>query len=279
MSSTARKLYITQASVSQSIAEIEKKYNVRLFERLSKKLYLTKAGEELLVYAQQILSQEKTIEDFLHQASRDRILYIGASLSVGGSILSDLILMMKKHHPDVQDIVTVNTNSIIQEKLVNNALDIAIGDSKPKVPDLVCEPFMKDTLMLVCGRDHPFWGRQGILLKDLSCEKLIVRDSNTSSMTLLERLLTERDIPYQVAWMCADNEASKKAVRNGHGISTISNRLIQEEVNRGDMWALEILDADMSRTFNLMYHKDKYLPDYMCSFIELTKNFESLNPL
>ena len=116
-------------------------------------------------------------------------------------------------------------------------------------------------------------------MKDLSCEKLIVRDSNTSSMTLLERLLTERDIPYQVAWMSADNEASKKAVRNGHGISTISNRLIQEEVNRGDMWALEILDADMSRTFNLMYHKDKYLPDYMCSFIELTKNFESLNPL
>lgn len=279
MSATARKLYITQASVSQSIAEIEKNYNIRLFERLSKKLYLTQAGQELLIYAQQILNQEKSIEDFLLQSSKERILHVGSSLSVGGSILSELLLMMKRQNPDVQNIVTVNSNTIIQEKLMNNSLDIAIGDSNPKNPDLVCIPIMKDTLMLVCSRDHPFWGRQCVCLKDLSGEKLIVRDSTTSSVTRLEKLLTEQDIPYQVTWHCADNEASKKAVQNGHGISTISNRLIKDEVRRGSIWALEILDADMSRTFNLMYHKDKYLPDYMCSFIELAKNFETLNSL
>ena len=51
MSEAARNLFIAQSSVSQAIAEIERQYNIRLFERLSKKLYLTTSGEEMLGYA------------------------------------------------------------------------------------------------------------------------------------------------------------------------------------------------------------------------------------
>lgn len=42
------------------------------------------------------------------------------------------------------------------------------------------------------------------------------------------------------------------------------------------MWPLEVLDANMDRTFNLLYHKDKYLTDYMNDFIHLAKNYENL---
>ena len=41
MSEAARKLYITQSSVSQVVSEIEKKYGILLFDRLSKSLHLT----------------------------------------------------------------------------------------------------------------------------------------------------------------------------------------------------------------------------------------------
>ena len=54
MSAAARRLYVAQPTVSQTVAEIEAHYGVRLFERLSKKLYITPDGARLLGYARHI---------------------------------------------------------------------------------------------------------------------------------------------------------------------------------------------------------------------------------
>lgn len=279
ISETARKLFITQASVSQCISEMEKEYNVRLFERLSKKLYLTPNGEQLLTYAKQLLIYHKMVDDFLLQSTKERVLRVGASLSIGGSILSDLITLMKQQYPDVRYQIVVARNSIIEEKLLANDLDICLNDVQPKSEDLICTPIMRDTLVLICDRNHPFWGRKSIMLKDLANENLIVRDNTNNNPTRLEQYLNEADIPYHVSWVCADTLASKKAVSCGHGISTISQRLVRDEIEQGLLWSLEILDVNMNRTFNVMYHKDKFLTDYMKDFIQLATDYENLTAI
>lgn len=57
MSIAAQNLYISQSTVSLAVSEIEKTYNVRLFDRLSKHLRLTEAGMLLLDYASRIITQ------------------------------------------------------------------------------------------------------------------------------------------------------------------------------------------------------------------------------
>lgn len=277
ISDTARKLFITQASVSQSITEIEKEYNVQLFERYSKKLYLTPIGQKLLEYAKMLLSYEKLIDDFLLQSTREKTLRVGASLSTGASILSGLITLMEQENPDVKSNVVVARNAIIENMLIHNELDIALNDVQPNSKDIVCTPIMRDTLVLICSRTHRFWGKKSITLSELADENLVVRDNINNTPTRLEQLLHDQGIPYHVSWVCADTLASKKAVCDGHGISTISYRLVHDEVAEGKLWTLEILDANMDRTFNVIYHKDKYLTDYMNSFISLAKNFENLS--
>ena len=59
MSTAAHNLYISQSTVSLAITEIEKTYNVRLFDRLSKHLRLTEAGLLLLDYASRIINLYK----------------------------------------------------------------------------------------------------------------------------------------------------------------------------------------------------------------------------
>ena len=65
MTEAARALYITQSSVSQAIASIEQEYGVVLFERLSRGLFLTDAGKELLSYARSYFSVKSDMEEFL----------------------------------------------------------------------------------------------------------------------------------------------------------------------------------------------------------------------
>ena len=63
MSQAAKKLYITQPSVSQAVRELEEHYRVLLFERLSKKLYITEAGKTFYSYAKQVVFQFDQLED------------------------------------------------------------------------------------------------------------------------------------------------------------------------------------------------------------------------
>lgn len=83
MGVASRKLYITQPTVSHAIMQIEKEYHVKLFERLSKKLYITETGREFLEYARHITATYHEMEQFLYHASSQQCIHIGASLTVG----------------------------------------------------------------------------------------------------------------------------------------------------------------------------------------------------
>lgn len=63
MSTAAAQYYISQPTVSQAIKELEEHYGVLLFERISKKLYITEAGKNLFTYARMVVSQFDELED------------------------------------------------------------------------------------------------------------------------------------------------------------------------------------------------------------------------
>lgn len=70
MSEVARNMYITQSSVSQAISEIEKEYGVKLFDRISKKLYLTEAGKKLLGYGRHLLAVNEEMNDCMKHCAK-----------------------------------------------------------------------------------------------------------------------------------------------------------------------------------------------------------------
>mgnify|MGYP000845741476 CR=1 FL=1 len=67
MTKVAKEMYISQPSISQSINELELELEVKLFDRIGKKLYLTHEGEAFLNYTRRILNlydeSVKTIRD------------------------------------------------------------------------------------------------------------------------------------------------------------------------------------------------------------------------
>ena len=88
MTAAAEKLNMTQPSVSQTIAELESFYCVKLFERLGRKLFLTVAGQTLVTYARHIINLSREAEESMREIHRTGILRIGASTTIGASILS-----------------------------------------------------------------------------------------------------------------------------------------------------------------------------------------------
>ena len=86
MSLAAKRLHISQPSVSQAVAELERYYGIKLFERLSQKIYLTEEGELMLSFSRHILDSFDQMEEAVDHAAKKnksshRLQRIGGNMS------------------------------------------------------------------------------------------------------------------------------------------------------------------------------------------------------
>lgn len=130
--------------MSQAIKEIEDYYGIKLFERLSKKLYITENGQLLFQYAQHILQSFDEMEVNLNHLGEKVNLRIGATITAGTYMLEPMITTFEEQNPQVKIKVTVNNTYILQEMLLNSQLDVGIIEGEVNAPDLVKQSVCQD---------------------------------------------------------------------------------------------------------------------------------------
>ena len=269
MSSAAKELYITQPSVSLAIAEIEKEYGVRLFERVGNHLHLTPTGEELLIYTSSILHQYKEMDLFLREESHNAKIRIGATATVGHCLIAPLISHLKTLMPDVNYEITVASTGIIEERLLKSELDIGLVEGDIHSDNLIASPVVDDSLTVICSNKHPLYGKENIFLQDLENEVFILREHSSGTRTKVEEILQEHNISYHAQWSCYSFESIKEAIIHNLGITIMSPRVITHELQNGTLWSCNIEGIDLSRTFDLVYRKNKYISEPMQQFIDV----------
>lgn len=274
MCDAAKLLFISQSSVSQAIANIEREYDILLFERLSKGLFLTPNGIKLLSYAKRIFSVEREMNIFLETASRTKSLRVGASITVGTCVLSPILLNVEKLVPGVEFSVSVANTSLLEGMLLRNEIDIGLVEGEITESELISKNVMKDELVLVCGRKDMFFGRSTVRPEELAGRNLILREIGSGTRAIFENQMKTAGYSYSVRWSCYNSEAIRNAVSDGHGISVISKRLVEDDVNQGRLWACNIADMDLTRFFSVVYHRDKNISEEMTQFIVCCSRYE-----
>ena len=92
----AEKLNLSQPAVSKAITDIEKYYEISLFERMNRRLYLTPIGETMRDYAYQVLEAYERMETEINRSGARRHIRIGASVSVGTRLLPPLLAKLAR---------------------------------------------------------------------------------------------------------------------------------------------------------------------------------------
>lgn len=259
MSLAAKQLYLSQPTVSQAVAELEEHYGSRFFERLNKKLYITEAGQQLLDYARHILALADEMELQLQYSSKHRALKVGATITVGICVLTDVINAFEAGHPHLKVEAYVDNTSVIEHMLLRSELDLGLVEGQVKSPDLRQEPFMQDELVLVCGPGHPLWGRERVSAAELQDESFVLRERGSGTRELFMNYLAERGVSVYEKWECHSSASIKSAVMGGQGLSVISRRLVEREIAEKKLYPLALQEVVLMRPFSLIYHKNKYL--------------------
>ncbi len=266
----AKKLYISQPTVSHAISQIEKSYHVKLFERLSKKMLITATGEEFLQYAHHSLNHFRNMEHFLYHASEQLTIHIGASLTVGGFFLMNMISDFEQEHPHLRVRVYIDNTKIILRQILDGSLDIAVLEGDTLSSETVTEVVYEDNMVLICGKEHPFANRSSIRLQELKNADCVLREEGSGTRDFLIRLTEKQGIPIVEKWVCHSFDAILNIVSAGQGVSIISEAVAAHEPR---VVQIPLEDAVMTRKFRIVYHKDKFISSALKEFITETRSY------
>lgn len=277
MSAAASKIYISQPTVSQAIRELEEHYGVLLFERLNKRLHITDAGKKLFACSERLVKQFDELEEKMSKINTKEKIKIGSTMTVGESILSDIVNQFTKKEPHIEVYSYMNNTQDIEKKLLSAEIDIGIVEGEIKSPDLVSIPEIKDYLVLICGTKHPFAKKKVIKLKELANESFAMREKGSGTRELFEKYMSDNGLEIKTVFEGNSPEAIKKEVINNNYLAVISIRLSEKEVKNSLVHIIENAEGAWDRYFNIVYHKDKVITKGLKSLIEVVRDYKNIS--
>lgn len=281
MSKAAAKFYISQPTVSQSIADLESHYGVRLFERLNQRLYITEAGRQLLVMAKKIVVAFDEMEKAMMESAQKPILWFGATVTVGTSLAGRIADRFQREYPQSQLRVFVDNTATIEQKLLAGELDAALVEGEIKSRDLLVTPAMDDYLCLACSCQHLFAERGEISVQELAKEMFILREEGSGTRERFVQFMQREGVPLNIAWVSSNSEAIKNAVMQNLGLSVISLRLIEREVQEKKISVVKFQgcgsceDCMFHRKFSLVVHKNKFITPALTALLQTITSFRN----
>lgn len=269
MHAAAEKLNLSQPSISKIIGDLEKYYNIVLFERINHRLYLTSIGETMLDHALHILELFHNMEDDIKIYGQSNHIRIGGSVSVGTYIIPPLIQRLTQQDLPISYDVTINNTSKIEQLVNNYELDLALVEGYVDNPDLVIQNVAEDELALVVSAKHPLAGRKNISFQELEQYSFISREDGSSKRNQLELRMQELGLRLSSNYACSSVDAIKQALLYTDSIAALSSMMISEEIKKEVLAILPIDDLKIKRSIRLIYHKNKYISPAMKAFIKV----------
>jgi len=261
-SRAAEAVYLTQPTVSGHIKGLEEFVGLKLLDRLGREVVLTKAGELLYGYAKQVLALRNQALQALteYKGSLKGHLIIGGSNIPGEYVLPALLARFKAQYPEISLTLRIGDSKEIARGVLDGTYELGAVGAKFDDGQLVYTKLLEDELVVALPGDHRWATRPTVPLAELLGQPIILREVGSGSRKVLEEALQSAGLNTGALAVVAElgsTEAIRQAVKSGAGISVISFRAIQEDLERGTLCTVPVEGLRLTRDFYLIYHKNR----------------------
>ncbi|MFT6372830.1 MAG: DNA-binding transcriptional LysR family regulator [Gammaproteobacteria bacterium] len=269
ISRAAKQLFMTQSAASNALKGLEQHYDVKLFDRIGKRLQLNDQGKLIRPQAEALLTQARELELVLQQQAEDGLLQVGASLTIGNYLAVDLVAKYIQLHPDSQIKLQVENSEGIAAKVINFELDIGLIEGEINHPELDVIPWKDDELIVFCAPEHPLAKNNKINDQQLLQAQWVLREKGSGTRQTFDRamhgLLPQLDISLELQ----HTEAIKRAVESKLGIGCLSKVALHDAFAKGRLLPLKTPTRNFSRQFYFIIHRKKYRSVILNRWLEL----------
>ncbi|GBL52975.1 LysR substrate-binding domain-containing protein [Pseudomonas citronellolis] len=236
----AKKLGLSQPTVTTQIRSLEGQYAVELFYRGGRRLTLTDEGARLLPMVQALLQQESDIEFFLRNCGQ-----MQGSLRIGATspyYVLGLIKAFRERYPQIEVSVEIGNSQQVLEALYECRVDLAASSQPVEDARLIHLVLGRDPLVLAVHRSHPLAAQRSVALGELRNHCLLMREAGSTTRELTEKLLRESGVTPASMLEIGSRESIREAVIRNLGVSIISR---QEVPDNPELRVLELQGAPL----------------------------------
>jgi DNA-binding transcriptional LysR family regulator len=259
-SGAAKKLSVTQPAVSHHIKALEQELNVRIFDRTSGPLLVTREGEEVVECAKKMAglyhSLKQSLTDTRMMATH---LTVGITHTAESSPVVEALAKYCAEYDHINMKMITSPISELYDKLKSYEIDLAVVEGRGHDPDIRYELLDTDHLELAAAVHHPLAKKRMVTLHDLKQERLILRLPNSGTRNLFVSHLESNDMSiddFNVILELDNISTIKDLIRRGFGVSVLPKSVCLEELKKRQIAVLPVENLTMTREINLAYHKD-----------------------
>lgn len=273
-SATADKLEMSRAMVTRYIGEMEKWLGVRLFQRTTRRVSLTDAGEQALLRCEQIVSLAQDVEN--EAAPTDGVLRgqlrLTCSTSLAYAFLAAVLRDFLALHPQLQIDLNVNDSSL---NLVESRVDLAIRISNAPDPGLVSRPLSVCESVLVASPGYLVAHGTPHQPEDLTAHECLgYANFGRSLWTLTHSDGEHRTVQVRTRFTANEATVLQQAVLAGAGIAMLPMYLVRKLLDTRqlvtvlDSWQPQALTIHALYTTRRMATQAKALLSYLIERFE-----------
>lgn len=283
----AKRLYISQQSLSTHIAKLEEHYGVRLFDR-NPPLTLTKAGEALYPYARALLDTKKQSEQALQDVKdfRNTDLKIGISHYRSNAMLPMILPEYHKLYPNVRLQLLEGKLTEITEALYKGKVDLILSYQSDDTKNFRSEVMCEEKIMIAVPQDiftgyfsvheqQELLQRKKLSLAELAHCPFIKMGENTWTAGFLDAYCSEQELEIKTILETTSINVMVSLCVAGLGVIVCPDIYLSDrELRREKLAKLKIFELDYQMkdsNIAINFLKNKYQPQAAKEFIKMAK--------
>lgn len=287
ISAAAKNLYISQSALSQAIRKLEDELGESLFIRRGTRLEPTKTCDFFVGRGREVLRVWSRFDADLKRFLEDQQTALNVGMSVGffTNLLPYVVPRYEQAHPEVKLSIIEEDPDTLEKMVMENTLDLCVVRAPIHIPSVATLPLFTTELLLAVPRDHPFCkahpyrGLDNLETVDLSQLKeepfALLKHQRTDYLWRplfaangFEPIIYRRSSIWSNVKFC---------VKCGQALSIIDETAVRNEPDEDSVCYYRISKGNVHRQTLLAYHPDKYFTPQEQWFIDILKNYPTLN--
>ena len=242
ISGTAKRLYLSQSAVSQSVKLLEQELGVRLFSRTARGVTLTSEGRLLYDYASRALALLEAGEERLleTQALRSGELTIGANDTITKYYLLPFLQAYHKRYPNVRVRISNGTSQRVLELLQNGQVDLAFATIPEDTRAYTVHSCFDTHAVFVAAPDYDLDFSRVFTLEEISRFPLILLERTASSRRYLEEFFLRHGLKLEPEIELASHNLLISLARIGLGVACVTEEQSASGFQRGIIRKLKV---------------------------------------
>jgi LysR family transcriptional regulator, low CO2-responsive transcriptional regulator len=249
ISAAAEACRVGQPSATKHLKTLEAAVGAKLVERDGRSSRLTEAGEVVAGHGLRVLDAIEAMSADLRSLNGAELgtLTLAASTTPGSYVLPSILQCFADRHPRVDVDVVIGSSAWVAQRVARREVQLGLAGELDLPDGIIAEPFLDDEVVGIAAPGKLKLRRGRASLSQLAAQTLLVREHGSSTRVVSERFLARAGYRPAKRWELDSNEAIKRSVAAGLGIGFVSELVVADEVQRGELVRFRLDGAEPMR--------------------------------